>query len=395
LRAQIVSGVVYLDKQACNGLRLWLENFQTVTLACPTSICLESRDDFAPLDLIPGRERLRFVSLPVAHTPHRFAAVLPRTSLLLLREIQAADCLHFAIGGLWGDWASVACLLARQRRFAVWTDRVEHEVVAFASKSKRGLRRTYTLLTARLMARYERFVIGRSALGLFHGADCYDAYAPYCRAPRLVHDIHVGADALITSGEIQERFDRPRPLRVAYAGRAHVEKGIFDWIDVMRRISTQGLEFSATWYGNGPALEAARMRAQELGLKSVRFPGAVRHDEVLRFLKSQDVFVFCHKTRESPRCLIEALQCGLPIVGYDSAFPRDLIKQNGGGLLTPPSDEAALTGALVRLERDRSSLATLTMAAARDGAQFSAEKVFRERSDLMKSIHFSECGETV
>ena len=39
------------------------------------------------------------------------------------------------------------------------------------------------------MAMLERAVIRRATLGLFHGRETYDAYAPHCRAPHVVHDI--------------------------------------------------------------------------------------------------------------------------------------------------------------------------------------------------------------
>ena len=59
--------------------------------------------------------------------------------------------------------------------------------------------------------------------------------------------------------------------------------------------------------------------------------------------------MFCHKTPESPRNLIEALVSGAPIVGYDSPFPRDLIAAHGGGVLTPLNDVNALVDSLASL----------------------------------------------
>ena len=58
-----------------------------------------------------------------------------------------------------------------------------------------------------------------------------------------------------------------------------------------------------------------------MGLTQITFLGGLDHDQLLRELKARDVFVFCHKIPESPRCLIEALQCGVPIVGYKLLIP--------------------------------------------------------------------------
>jgi glycosyltransferase involved in cell wall biosynthesis len=116
-------------------------------------------------------------------------------------------------------------------------------------------------------------------------------------------------------------------------------------------------------------------------------PGVLSHKQLLRELTARDVFVFCHKTPESPRCLIEALQCGLPIVGYESAYPSDLIRRNAGGLLTRPNDPIDLAQTLKRLASNHpASLVSLWERALRDGVTFSAENVFQHRAQLMRSL---------
>jgi glycosyltransferase involved in cell wall biosynthesis len=337
-------------------------------------------------------ERLRFVALPFAYAPTRFFINLPRIIRLLRREISEADYLHFAIGGLWGDWASVASLLASHSRlpFAIWTDRVESQVTKFNSRSKVGLRRRYTSLTASLMARYERFVVRRCALGLFHGMDCYRAYAKYCTNSHVVHDVHVGANSAITTSVLANRLSRSkdRPLRLAYAGRVHTDKGVHDWIEALALASEKGMPFTATWFGAGPELTAAQEHVIARGASDkIEFPGALNdHSKLLLELKQFDAFVFCHKTPESPRCLIEALLCGLPIIGYETEYPRDLIRAHGGGCLTRRDDVQALATSLIQISKDRNLLADLSERAARDGAPLTDEGTFRHRSELMKTI---------
>jgi glycosyltransferase involved in cell wall biosynthesis len=106
------------------------------------------------------------------------------------------------------------------------------------------------------MAPYERLVIRRAALGLFHGADCFEAYAKYCCNSHLVHDIHVGSADLIELSTIRQQRTSHDLLRIAYAGRVHREKGVFDWIDAMAVLASQGTAFDAVWFGDGPDIEA-------------------------------------------------------------------------------------------------------------------------------------------
>lgn len=379
---------IFIDEQACTGLDLWLDNFPFATLACPTYDCAIPPSTTKPLDSIDAKDRLTFISLPVAYTPQSFAAHFFRTQKTLATLIDNSDYLHFAIGGFFGDWGAVAAIVANRKRlpFAVWTDRVESNVMAFQAKSMSGLRTLYYSGNA-LCARYlERFVIRRSSIGLFNGMDCFNAYAPFCRSPHLVNNFNYGKGTHISGDQLSLRLahNSDRPLRFVYVGRVHKDKGVYDWIEAVA--SATG-EFEATWFGDGPELDKARQIVQSKGLGSkIHFFGPTSHEETLRQLKDFDGFVFCHKTQESPRCLIEALACGLPIIGYETAYSKELVSGNSGGLLSSLNDINALTHSIERLISSRPLLSQLSRQASEDGKRFTSEIIFRERSNLMKTI---------
>jgi colanic acid/amylovoran biosynthesis glycosyltransferase len=371
---------VLIDAQAHNGLRLWLNNFDTLTLACPTL------DDDPPTGYLPIiDERITFEALPVAYTPLRFASSLRTTTPILKKAIAASDYLHFAIGGLFGDWAAVSAIIASRsdRPFAVWTDRVESQVTAFQATSKRGLRKFYSVAVAALMKTYERKIIQMSAVGLFHGMECYEAYSPYSTNPHLVHDIHLGRQHQITDAEIATRLDYKGPIRIVYAGRVHRDKGVFDWIEALSYAAKEDIDFRAVWFGDGPEIDAARHHVMNRNLSDrIEFPGAVtNHLSLIARLRSFDLFMFCHKTQESPRCLVEALICGLPLVGYETPYPRDLIKEHEGGILSAFGRPELLPGSIRKFCEQRNEV---TRNAQLDGKLFDAESAFQHRSDLMK-----------
>ena len=100
-----------------------------------------------------------------------------------------------------------------------------------------------------------------------------------------------------------------------------------DWIEALSIAAHDGVDFTATWFGAGPELDVAREQIKQLGLASkVAFPGPLDLPHLMRELRTFDAFVFCRKTCKSPRCLIEALICGLPIIGYNSSYARNLIR---------------------------------------------------------------------
>lgn len=385
-------GDYWMEDQACNGLRLWAEHFDRLIVMFPIETG-KPPPSWIPLRTAPvDFQRVEIVGLPAAFRLLPFLRQYGATRRKIAALIDRSHYMSFAIGGLVGDWGAVAAFEAHRkgRKFAVWTDRVESEVVREHARSGGRLKsRLKAAVIHRPMAMLERAVIRRAALGLFHGAETHAFYARYARVSEVVHDIHLKAADRISPEALaaKQAAARQGPLRICYVGRADPMKGAKDWIEVMAALYDRGIDFQATWLGDGEDLAAMRDTVQQRGLEhQVKLPGFVRDRAVLLdTLRSAHVFVFCHKTPESPRNLIEALVSGVPIVGYDSAFPRDLIAQFGGGVLTPLNNVSALVEAVAALAQNRERLASLMANAARDGEPFNDEAVFRHRSEVIRA----------
>lgn len=380
-----------VEQQACNGIHLWAANFDRVIVVMPLT---RSRPNGV---WIPIQEaafdatRIRIESVPTAYRPDQFFRALPAARAKLRRLIGEADYLSFAIGGLFGDWGAVSAIEAHKmgRPYAVWTDRVESEVVRKTAQHGSARSRLRARLTHRPMAWLERFVIRRAALGLFHGRETFEAYAPFCSNPHIVHDIHLKKEDHLDRAAVASKIAdcRAGPLRLVYVGRADAMKGPLDWIATLERLARQGVDFRATWLGEGDLHQTLveRIRRSSLGDK-ITAPGfASDRAHVLAALREAHAFLFCHLTPESPRCLIEALVSACPIVGYGSAFSEDLIETHGGGSLVPVGDVEGLVTTLSSLEQDRDRLATLIGRAALDGAPFDDVSVFAHRSEIIKA----------
>ncbi|MCW2411474.1 MULTISPECIES: glycosyltransferase family 4 protein [unclassified Sphingobium] len=381
-------GDVFIEQQAANGLHQWIRHFGQMTLCVKVVSAPPPADSvsIAGLGLGPN---LTVELMPRGWTPLSFAKAYPEMRAKLSRLIDSHAFLHCALGGAWGDWAAVAALMAarRGRKVAVWTDRVESEVMRIDALRASGVRRFVRLMNASLARRLERRAIGSAALGLFHGNDCYQTYRGFNANPFLVHDIHLKPHDKISDESLNRKIRDVEhgPLRLIYIGRFHPDKGVMDWIETLRLVKEAGVAFHAQWFGDGPQREEARAKVLAQGLEEqIEFPGLlVDRSELLDKLRAAHLMPFCHLTPESPRNLIEALASGTPIVGYESAYPQDLISGHGGGVLTP-MDPQALAAELVRLGRDRAALAALIGRAAQDGAHMNDEAVFAHRASLMK-----------
>jgi colanic acid/amylovoran biosynthesis glycosyltransferase len=384
-------GVLCLEDQACNGLRLWASHFDRLILLIPESD-RPAPASWVPLSRVgPALERIEIVKLPEVWRPDRFIRAMPRALPLIREAIGRADWLGFSIGGLFGDWGTVAAWQAHRmgKPFYIWTDRVESEVIRRTLHTLPWRRRLKARLELPFMVRVERALIRRAALGLFHGRETFETYAPFSRNAHLVHDIHVNRDDRISETAVADKIRAAQsgPLRIVYAGRAEAMKGVQDWIAVLESLAARGVDFTATWLGDGPELPAMKAKVVAGPLRDrVAFPGFLADRQaLLAALREAHLLLFCHLTPESPRILIEALVSACPMVGYGSAFPEDLISRHGGGALVPVGATAALSETVATLDRDRAVLALKIASAAQDGEGFDDESVFAHRAEVIRT----------
>jgi glycosyltransferase involved in cell wall biosynthesis len=391
---KLADGQLLCEEQATNGIDQWAENFSHVTVAAP--VLSEDLPHGASTVLwrdpetLRHRDKVTLVPLPTAYTPLTFATSFARTRRTLLEHITRNRYLSFGIGGLIGDWAALGARLAQSRglRYSIHTDRVEHALLFKLASQKSLLRRLKARLVGGSMRAYHRGIIRGCALGLWHGSDCFLAYSPWARESHLIHDIHLKPADVISAAELaakQQSATRGR-LRIAYAGRLDPMKSPLDWLRALGAARERGAEFEAVWLGDGPLHDDFHACLDQLGLRDyVRAPGFISERvTLLAELRRAHVFVFTHVTPESPRCLLEALISGSPIVGYQSAFAEELTAARGGGAYVPLGDWQALGAEVAELATNRPRLAGLIAEAAENGSRFNDQAVFRERSELIR-----------
>lgn len=246
--------------------------------------------------------------------------------------------------------------------------------VPFGVQADENLDRTYAV-PARIIRRFclsnAAFVACRSPTA----AQLMRHFSRDVRTPLIPH--HVPEWVPVTPA--------PRDgLVVGYAGRFVAEKGLFVLIDAVSGVDGVKLKL----VGNGPLREqlAARAAEREVELSidmtttPAQMPTAYASFDVL-VLPSLSTATW---VEQFGRVLVEALWCGVPVVGSDSGEIPWVIHSTGGGLTVPEGNVEALREAIVRLRDDpvlRRQLADRGREQAR--ARFSAAAVASGLNDAL------------
>ena len=382
-----------IEQQACNGLRRWGEHFSHVTVAAPVypEALARANPSFiwsAPDSL--DSTRFTLLALPWGYGYRAFFRSVRCVRRLLGEQIAQHTYLQFGIGYLIGDWAAIAALEAihQRRRFAIHTDRVEHQLMVEIARTAPLLRRMRTRLMAAAVKHYHRYLIRRCSLGLWHGADCFDEYSRWCAQSHLIHDIHCSPTDAISETELAGKLldtAGSSALRICYAGRMEPMKAPLEWLQAIAVARDLGASIEAVWYGDGTLRPQMQRHIERLRLNGVvTLPGVIQdRPALLAAIRRAHVMLCTHVTRESARCMLEALLCGTPLVGYRSRFAQDLTTA-GGGVYGDLHDWRRLGRTLFELAGERAQLRRLIGEAAASGRRFSDVSVFAERSQLIK-----------
>jgi glycosyltransferase involved in cell wall biosynthesis len=386
-----------IDDQTAAGIAQWCKYFDKVTyfgIADDMENSNGSSAFWVDLSDNPVASHCELVALPRAYRPTTMIREYSRVRDKLSKAVATHQHLCFTFGGILGDWPSVAAREAiRQRRpYAAWLDRVEPNIVSNRLAGA-SLKKRLAWAVARPAVEHNiRYIVERSAVALLQGMDTFEHYAGMSRSPHCTYDTHTHVSDEITSARLDEKraviLDE-KPIKIVYVGRAAPMKGPGDWLDTLERVRAADVPYQATWIGDGPDLPMMQARVAESKLgEIVRLHGFEGDRErLLRAMRESDVFLFCHKTPESPRCLIEALVSGCPLVGYETAYSRGLVEARGGGRFVRQNDIAALADEIVRLHKDRQALAKLVSEAADSGKLYNEDSVYEHRARLMRQAN--------
>jgi len=191
----------------------------------------------------------------------------------------------------------------------------------------------------------------------------YVAESPYLR--RRVDRVHLvppGVDLDRFNSKVQPlgvegiSGERPFIMFVGSLRSSHAHKGVPILLEAFARLPVLERPPALVIVGEGDALPSYRVRARELGiLQDVRFLGYVSDADLARYYRAASMLVLpsTDSSEGFGMVLLEAGACGTAVIGSAVGGVPAAIEEGRTGILVPPRDVRALTGAIHRLLQDR------------------------------------------
>jgi 1,2-diacylglycerol 3-alpha-glucosyltransferase len=160
-----------------------------------------------------------------------------------------------------------------------------------------------------------------------------------------------------------------------YVGRLDREKNLEFLLDAAARVGSPRARLLLV--GRGTQATALRRVASARGLgERVEFRGGVPPDDLPRYYRAADVFVFASTTETQGLAVLEAMACGLPVVAVRASGVEEVVGEGVSGLLVP-EDTTAFAGAVTQVLGDPHLGAKLAHGAREAASPFGSAPLVR------------------
>lgn len=206
-----------------------------------------------------------------------------------------------------------------------------------------------------------------------------------------INVVQHGVDARCFRPVTNENVNRTKdgaPLRIGYVGALVKHKGVNLLIEA---VSDLDIPFHLTIIGNGPERDLLKKQADSSSLSSrIQLKNGVPNWQLPNILRGFDVLVLPSITmpnlkEQFGRVIIEAMACGVPVVGSTCGSIPEVI--GDGGLVFNEGNALELREKLKRLANDRDILCQLSIQARRRVLEnYSWEKIAAHIYDIYQSL---------
>jgi glycosyltransferase involved in cell wall biosynthesis len=230
-----------------------------------------------------------------------------------------------------------------------------------------------------LAARARRIIAISDALGRFEVERCG------LPASRL-EVVHYGMDAPAAAWATSAPPDVPAGARLLLAlGRLTGQKGHDTLLRALPAVRRAHPDVVVALVGDGPLEGRMRALAAELGVAdAVLLPG--RTGDVTAWLRRAEALVHPSRWEGFGLVLLEAMLAERPVVASRVSAIPEIVADGATGLLVPPDDVAALTGALLQLLGDPPWAAAMGRAGrARARDEFSVARMVARTRDVYRA----------
>jgi len=134
---------------------------------------------------------------------------------------------------------------------------------------------------------------------------------------------------------------------ILHVGRLSYEKRIDILIEAFKTIQETSSDTTLVIAGSGPQEKYLQDFAKYV--KNIKFLGSVPHNKLPKLYSSAALFATASPIETEGLVVLEAMACGLPIVGVNAGAIPDIVKDDSNGFIAPSNKPRMLADRITRI----------------------------------------------
>lgn len=174
-----------------------------------------------------------------------------------------------------------------------------------------------------------------------------------------------------------EDYRSTEPLNFCYLSRVSEEKGIFEAIEVLKKVNQKGIRVKLDIYGKiDENIREKFLKLVEDNNQFIQYFGVINPLETSKIIKNYFMMLFPTKFEGEgfPGTLLDAFAAGVPILSSKFAFYDNLLKDGVTGMSFPFNDYSALYDMILQILDNPNTIIKMRKLCAQEYFKYAPEK---------------------
>ena len=199
-----------------------------------------------------------------------------------------------------------------------------------------------------------------------------------------------GVDLNIFYPSNLQNNDQSLPVQLLFISRLSLQKGIETLIEGCGILKSRGVSnYKLTIVGDGPLKDHMFANIDRHKIRdNINFLGWRKLEELPNIYRSSDIFILPSVMEGMPSVVLQAMACGLPIIGSRVKGFEEVIEDNVNGLTVKYNDANELADAIEKLIKSQELRQKMSKKSLEKAKKFSWESIAKRYLELYeKSIY--------
>lgn len=204
----------------------------------------------------------------------------------------------------------------------------------------------------------------------------------------IIPSVRKPVEISISKNELREKYNLGiNQLIILCVSRLSKEKNLAALIKMFAKIKVK-TKLNLCLVGDGPETENLKKLSEKLNISSCcKFLGRIDYEKIHEIYSLADIFAFPSKTEVQPGVITEALIYGLPVIGFNTPGPKDMIINEVNGYLV--SSELEFMDRLQLLIQDSNKRDTIRKKALLMSKEYS----FKDSINRLENLFYKVISE--